>query len=92
MSSVGYGSLVGAMGFGTLGFWSSVVVVEEGSGGWAGSGAGGTGLEGLGSVAGVVVEVEMAAPGGGGCEEGPGAVPVDAGSFFWPGRMVPSRL
>lgn len=75
--------MVGAIEFGTLEFWSSVVVVEEGSAGWAGSGAGGTGLEELVSVAGVVVEVGMgmAATGGGGCEEG-GAVPVDAGAFF----------
>lgn len=92
MSSVGYGSLAGAIEFGTFWLWGSVVVVEEGSKGWTGSGAGGTGLEGLGSVAGVVVEVGMATPGGGGCDEGPGAAPVDVGSFFWPGRMVPSRL
>lgn len=70
------------MELGTLGFCSSAAVVEEGRGGWAGSGTGGTGLEGLGSVVGVVVEVGMAAPGGGGCEEEPGMASVDAGGFF----------
>ena len=82
MASVGCDSLVGTMELGTLGLCSSVAVVEEGGGGWAGSGAGGTGLEGLGPVTGVVAEVGMTRPGGGGCEEGPGTVPVDVGGFF----------
>lgn len=81
MASVGCDSLVGTMELGTLGLGSSVAVVEEG-GGWAGSGARGTGLGGLGPVTGVVAEVGMTTPGGGGCEEGPGTVPVDVGGFF----------
>jgi len=92
MTSVGCDSLVGAIGLGILGFCTSSVVVEEGGGGWAGSGAGGTGLEGLGSVVGMVVGVGLAAPGGGGCEGGPGVVPADAGGFFWPGIIVLNRL
>lgn len=66
----------------TLGFCGSVAVIGRGSGGWAGSGMAGTGFEGVGSVAGIVAGVGTVPPGGGGCEEGPGAVLLDAGSFF----------
>jgi len=82
MTSVECDSLGGTVELGTPEFWGSVVVVEDGGRSWAGSRAGGTGLEGLVSAAEVVVEAEMAAPGGGGCGEGPGTVPVAAGFFF----------
>jgi len=76
----------------TIGFCGSAAVVEEGSGGWAGSGGGGAGLEELRSVDEVVVEVAMVSPERGVCVEGSGSVPAEEGGFFGPGRMVLSRL
>ena len=74
--------MVGTVELETLGFCGSVVVIGGGIEGWAGSGTGGTGFEGVGSAVGIVVGMGTVTPGGGGCEEEPGAMLLDAGSFF----------